>query len=117
LIYATALAAIIVIPHASWAGSPDFRGRPATSCCWRPGPGTTGSYSGYGDLAAGLRHGAFLTPLVDGILSAAAAVAIRRNPRCCRNSVMLGLLALFGSRHRVRVDNFPIRRGLQAISA
>jgi solute:Na+ symporter, SSS family len=99
LIYATALAAIIVIPTQLGGFAKIFAAVPADKLLLTvPGPGTTGSYSGYATLALGSAMALFLYPhSLTGILSASSGRAIRRNAALLPGySVMLGLLALFG---------------------
>ena len=99
LIYATALAAIIVIPVQLGGFAKIFAAVPAEKLLLAvPGPGTTGSYSGYATLALGSAMALFLYPhSLTGILSASSGRAIRRNAALLPGySVMLGLLALFG---------------------
>ena len=99
LIYATALAAIIVIPVQLGGFAKIFAAVPADKLLLVvPGPGTTGSYSGYATLALGSAMALFLYPhSLTGILSASSGRAIRRNAALLPGySVMLGLLALFG---------------------
>ena len=99
LIYATALAAIIVIPMQLGGFARIFAAVPADKLLLAvPGPGTTGSYSGYATLALGSAMALFLYPhSLTGILSASSGRAIRRNAALLPGySVMLGLLALFG---------------------
>jgi SSS family solute:Na+ symporter len=99
LIYATALAAIIVIPielggfHKIFAAVPSQKLLLAV-----PGPNTTGSYSAYATLALGSALALFLYPhSMTGILSASSGRAIQRNAALLPGySVMLGMLALFG---------------------
>ncbi len=99
LIYATALAAIIVIPielggfHKIFAAVP-----PQKLLLAVPGPNTTGAYSGYATLALGSALALFLYPhSLTGILSASSGHAIRRNAAMLPGyTFMLGLLALFG---------------------
>ncbi len=99
LIYATALAAIIVIPielggfHKIFAAVP-----PQKLLLAVPGPHSTGSYSAYATLALGSALALFLYPhSLTGILSASSGHAIRRNAAMLPGyTLMLGLLALFG---------------------
>jgi SSS family solute:Na+ symporter len=99
LIYATALAAIIVIPLQLGGFAKIFAAVPVKKLLLAvPGPGTTGSYSGYATLALGSAMALFLYPhSLTGILSASSGRAIRRNAALLPGySVMLGFLALFG---------------------
>jgi solute:Na+ symporter, SSS family len=99
LIYATALAAIIVIPTQLGGFAKIFAAVPVQKLLLTaPGPGTTGSYSGYATLALGSAMALFLYPhSLTGILSASSGRAIRRNAALLPGySIMLGLLALFG---------------------
>ncbi|HWJ34628.1 MAG TPA: sodium:solute symporter family protein [Steroidobacteraceae bacterium] len=99
LIYATALAAIIVIPIELGGFAKIFAAVPAKKLLLAvPGPHTTGSYSGYATLALGSAFALFLYPhSLTGILSASSGHAIRRNAAMLPGyTFMLGLLALFG---------------------
>ncbi len=99
LIYATALAAIIVIPIQLGGFGKIFAAVPMHKLLLAvPGPGTTGSYSGYATLALGSAMALFLYPhSLTGILSASSGHAIRRNAAMLPGySLMLGLLALLG---------------------
>jgi solute:Na+ symporter, SSS family len=99
LIYATALAAIIVIPVQLGGFAKIFAAVPAQKLLLAvPGPHTTGSYSGYATLALGSAFALFLYPhSLTGILSASSGHAIRRNAAMLPGyTLMLGLLALFG---------------------
>jgi len=99
LIYATALAAIIVIPIELGGFEKIFAAVPAKKLLLAvPGPNTTGSYSGYATLALGSALALFLYPhSLTGILSASSGHAIRRNAAMLPGyTFMLGLLALFG---------------------
>jgi solute:Na+ symporter, SSS family len=99
LIYATALAAIIIIPAQLGGFAKIFAAVPVQKLLLAvPGPGTTGSYSGYATLALGSAMALFLYPhSLTGILSASSGRAIRRNAALLPGySVMLGFLALFG---------------------
>ena len=99
LIYATALAAIIVIPVQLGGFAKIFAAVPVHKLLLTvPGPGTTGSYSGYATLALGSAMALFLYPhSLTGVLSASSGRAIRRNAALLPGySIMLGLLALFG---------------------
>jgi len=99
LIYVTALAAIIIIPAQLGGFAKIFAAVPEHKLLLAvPGPGTTGSYSGYATLALGSALALFLYPhSLTGILSASSGRAIRRNAALLPGySVMLGFLALFG---------------------
>ncbi|MGA2842544.1 MAG: sodium:solute symporter [Steroidobacteraceae bacterium] len=99
LIYATALAAIIVIPMELGGFEKIFAAIPAKKLLLAvPGPHTTGSYSGYATLALGSALALFLYPhSLTGILSASSGHAIRRNAAMLPGyTFMLGLLALLG---------------------
>src|SRR6202042_1636280 len=81
LIYATALAAIIIIPMQLGGFGKIFAAVPAQKLLLAvPGPGTTCSYSGYATLALGSALALFLYPhSLTGILSASSGRVIRRN--------------------------------------
>jgi SSS family solute:Na+ symporter len=99
LIYATALAAIIVIPVELGGFAKIFAAIPEKKLLLAvPGPHTTGAYSGYATLALGSAFALFLYPhSLTGILSASSGHAIRRNAAMLPGyTFMLGLLALFG---------------------
>jgi SSS family solute:Na+ symporter len=99
LIYATALAAIIVIPIELGGFHKIFAAVPAQKLLLAvPGPHTTGSYGAYATLALGSAFALFLYPhSLTGILSASSGHAIRRNAAMLPGyTFMLGLLALFG---------------------
>ena len=99
LIYATALAAIIVIPVELGGFGKIFAAVPAQKLLLTvPGPNTTGAYSSYATLALGSAFALFLYPhSLTGILSASSGRAIRRNAAMLPGySFMLGLLALLG---------------------
>src|SRR6202043_1168088 len=99
LIYATALAAIVVIPMQLGGFAKIFAAVPAQKLLLAvPGPNTTGSYSGYATLALGSAMALFLYPhSLTGILSASSGHAIRRNAAMLPGyTFVLGLLALFG---------------------
>jgi solute:Na+ symporter, SSS family len=99
LIYATALAAIIVIPIQLGGFAKIFSSIPAQKLLLAvPGPHTTGSYGGYATLALGSALALFLYPhSLTGILSASSGRVIRRNAAMLPGyTFMLGLLALFG---------------------
>jgi solute:Na+ symporter, SSS family len=99
LIYVTAFAAIIVIPIELGGFAKIFSAVPAQKLLLAiPGPGTTGSYSGYATLALGSALALFLYPhSLTGILSASSGHVIRRNAAMLPGyTFMLGILALFG---------------------
>jgi SSS family solute:Na+ symporter len=99
LIYATALAAIIVIPMELGGFGKIFAAVPVKKLLLAvPGPHTTGAYGAYATLALGSALALFLYPhSVTGILSASSGRAIRRNAALLPGySLMLGLLALLG---------------------
>jgi solute:Na+ symporter, SSS family len=99
LIYATALAAVIVIPMHIGGFGKIFAAVPAQKLLLAiPGPNTTGSYSAYATLALGSALALFLYPhTLTGILSASSGHAIRRNAAMLPGyTFMLGLLALLG---------------------
>jgi SSS family solute:Na+ symporter len=99
LIYATAFAAIIVIPIELGGFDKIFAAIPAPKLLLAvPGPGTTGAYSAYATLALGSALALFLYPhSITGILSASSGRAVRRNAALLPGySLMLGLLALMG---------------------
>jgi solute:Na+ symporter, SSS family len=99
LIYATALAAIIVIPAQLGGFGKIFAAVPVQKLLLAvPGPNTTGSYSAYATLALGSALALFLYPhSLTGILSASSGHAIRRNAAMLPGyTFMLGLLALLG---------------------
>jgi SSS family solute:Na+ symporter len=99
LIYATALAAVIIIPMHMGGFGKIFAAVPAQKLLLAvPGPNTTGSYSAYATLALGSALALFLYPhTLTGILSASSGHAIRRNAAMLPGyTLMLGLLALLG---------------------
>ena len=99
LIYATALAAVIVIPMHMGGFGKIFAAVPAQKLLLAvPGPNSTGSYSAYATLALGSAFALFLYPhTLTGILSANSGHAIRRNAAMLPGyTLMLGLLALLG---------------------
>jgi SSS family solute:Na+ symporter len=99
LIYATALAAIVVIPMQLGGFGKIFAAIPPQKLLLAvPGPNTTGSYSGYATLALGSALALFLYPhSLTGILSASSGHAIRRNAAMLPGyTFMLGMLALLG---------------------
>lgn len=99
LIYATAFAAIIVIPIELGGFGKIFAAVPAPKLLLAaPGPDTTGAYSAYATLAFGSALALFLYPhSFTGILAASSGHAVRRNAALLPGySFMLGLLALLG---------------------
>ena len=99
LIFATALAAVIVIPIQLGGFGKIFAAVPAQKLLLAvPGPHSTGAYSGYATLALGSAFALFLYPhSLTGILSANSGHAIRRNAAMLPGyTLMLGLLALLG---------------------
>jgi SSS family solute:Na+ symporter len=99
LIYATAFAAVIVIPIELGGFDKIFAAVPAPKLLLAvPGPDTTGAYSAYATLALGSALALFLYPhSITGILSASSGRAVRRNAALLPGySLMLGLLALMG---------------------
>jgi SSS family solute:Na+ symporter len=99
LIYATAFAAVIVIPIELGGFDKIFAAVPAPKLLLAPpGPNTTGAYSAYATLALGSALALFLYPhSITGILSASSGRAVRRNAALLPGySLMLGLLALMG---------------------
>src|SRR5580658_5248538 len=99
LIYITAFAAIIVIPHELGGFGKIFAAVPAQKLLLAPpGPHTTGSYGAYATLALGSALALFLYPhSMTAVLSASSGKAIRRNAAILPGySFMLGLLAMVG---------------------
>jgi solute:Na+ symporter, SSS family len=99
LIYATAFAAVIVVPLQLGGFGKIFAAVPPAKLLLAvPGPHTTGAYSYYATLALGSALALFLYPhSLTGILSASSGQAIRRNAALLPGySFMLGLLALVG---------------------
>jgi SSS family solute:Na+ symporter len=99
LIYATAFAAVIVIPIQLGGFGKIFAAVPeAKRLLAVPTGNTTGAYSAYATLALGSAFALFLYPhSMTGILSANSGRAIRRNAALLPGySFMLGLLALVG---------------------
>jgi SSS family solute:Na+ symporter len=99
LIYATAFAAVIVIPIELGGFGKIFAAVPAQKLLLAvPGPNTTGAYSAYATLALGSALALFLYPhSITAILSASSGRAVRRNAALLPGySLMLGLLALMG---------------------
>jgi SSS family solute:Na+ symporter len=99
LIYATAFAAVIVVPiELGGFGNIFAKVPPAKLLLAVPGAHTTGVYGYYVTLAIGSALALFLYPhSITGILSASSGKAIRRNAALLPGySFMLGLLALVG---------------------
>ena len=99
LIYATAFAAVIIIPIQFGGFGKIFAAVPAAKLLLAaPGAHTTGAYGAYATLALGSALALFLYPhSLTGILSANGSGAIRRNAALLPGySLMLGLLALLG---------------------
>jgi solute:Na+ symporter, SSS family len=99
LIYATAFAAVIVIPIELGGFGKIFAAVPdAKRLLVTPTGNTTGAYSAYATLALGSAFALFLYPhSMTGILSANSGQTIRRNAAMLPGySLMLGLLALVG---------------------
>jgi SSS family solute:Na+ symporter len=99
LIYATALAAVIVIPTQLGGFDRIFAAVPAQKILLATPTGTTtGAYSSYATLALGSAIALFLYPhSMTAILSASSGYAIRRNAAMLPGyTLMLGLLALLG---------------------
>ena len=99
LIYATALAVVIVVPMELGGYGKIFAAIPAAKLILAPpGPHTTGAYGSYATLALGSALALFIYPhSLTGILSASSGHAIRRNATILPlYSLMLGFLALIG---------------------
>jgi solute:Na+ symporter, SSS family len=99
LIYATAFAAVIVVPLQLGGFGKIFAAVPPAKLLLAvPGAHTTGAYGYYATLALGSALALFLYPhSLTGILSASSGHAIRRNAALLPGySFMLGLLALVG---------------------
>ena len=99
LIYATAFAAIVVVPIQLGGLAKIFAAVPAAKVLLAvPGPNTTGAYGIYTTLALGSALALFLYPhSITAILAASSGHAIRRNAALLPGySFMLGLLALIG---------------------
>jgi solute:Na+ symporter, SSS family len=99
LIYLTAFAAIIVIPHELGGFGKIFAAVPPGKLLLAPpGPHTTGSYGAYATLALGSALALFLYPhSMTAVLSASSRNAVRRNAALLPSfTVVLGLLALLG---------------------
>jgi SSS family solute:Na+ symporter len=99
LIYATALAVIIIVPMKLGGYGHMFSLIPPEKLLLaKPGPHTTGAYGSYATLALGSALALFIYPhSLTGILSASSGHAIRRNATILPlYSLMLGFLALIG---------------------
>ena len=99
LIYATVIAAVVVIPARLGGYAHMFAAvPPAKLLLPHPGPGTLGSFSAYATLAFGSAMALFLYPhSLTATLSASSARVIRRNAAILpAYSLVLGLLALLG---------------------
>lgn len=99
LIYATAFAAVIVIPIELGGFGRIFAAVPPQKLLLAtPGPNTTGAYSAYATLAFGSALALFLYPhSFTGVLAASSGHVVRRNAALLPGySFMLGLLALIG---------------------
>ncbi len=99
LIYATALAAVIIVPIKLGGYGHIFAAIPPEKLILAPpGPHTTGAYGAYATLAIGSALALFIYPhSMTGILSASSGHAIRRNAAILPGySLMLGFLALIG---------------------
>src|SRR5258705_9025584 len=99
LIYATALAVVIVVPIELGGYGKIFAAiPPAKLILAPPGIHTTGAYGSYATLALGSALALFIYPhSLTGILSASSGHAIRRNAAILpAYSLMLGFLALIG---------------------
>jgi SSS family solute:Na+ symporter len=99
LIYATVIAAVIVVPlHLGGYGKIFAAVTAAKLLLAPPASGTTGAYSAYATLALGSAFALFLYPhAITGILSSSSARVIRRNAAILpAYSFLLGLLALVG---------------------
>jgi len=99
LIYATAFAAVIVIPIELGGFGKIFAAVPAQKLLLAvPGPHSTGAYGAYATLALGSALALFLYPhTLTAILSASSGAVVRRNAALLPGyTFMLGLLALLG---------------------
>ncbi|MCB8880338.1 sodium:solute symporter [Acidisoma cellulosilytica] len=99
LIYATVIAAAIVIPMHLGGWSKIFAAVPAAKLTLPvPGPHSLGSYGAYATLALGSALALFLYPhSMTGILAASSGRVIKRNAALLpAYSLVLGLLALLG---------------------
>jgi SSS family solute:Na+ symporter len=111
LIYATALAAVIIIPIELGGYAKIFAAIPPAKLILAvPGANTTGAYGAYTTLAVGSALALFIYPhSLTAILSASSGHAIRRNATILpAYSLMLGFLALIGFMAiAARVDQLP----------
>ena len=99
LIYATVIAAVIVVPLHLGGYANIFAAVPKAKLILAPpASGTSGAYSAYATLALGSAFALFLYPhAITGILSSTDARVIRRNAAILpAYSFVLGLLALVG---------------------
>jgi SSS family solute:Na+ symporter len=99
LIYATVIAAAVIIPMHLGGWGKIFAAVPAAKLTLPvPGPNTLGSYGAYATLALGSALALFLYPhSMTGILAASSGRVIRRNAALLpAYSFILGLLALLG---------------------
>jgi SSS family solute:Na+ symporter len=99
LIYATVIAAIIVVPIELGGYGKIFAAIPSPKLLLAAPPaGSLGSFSAYATLAFGSACALFLYPhSITGVLSASSARVIRRNSAALpAYSMVLGLLALIG---------------------
>jgi SSS family solute:Na+ symporter len=99
LIYATVIAAAVIIPMHLGGWGKIFAAIPAAKLTLPvPGPNTLGSYGAYATLALGSALALFLYPhSMTGILAASSGRVIRRNAALLpAYSFILGLLALLG---------------------
>jgi SSS family solute:Na+ symporter len=99
LIYATALAAVIIVPIQLGGYGNIFAAVPPEKLILAPpGANTIGAYGSYATLALGSALALFIYPhSMTGILSASSGHAIRRNAALLPGySLMLGFLALIG---------------------
>jgi SSS family solute:Na+ symporter len=99
LIYATVIAAAIIIPMHFGGWGKIFAAVPAAKLTLpAPGPNSLGSYSAYATLALGSALALFLYPhSMTGILAASSGRVIKRNAALLpAYSLVLGFLALLG---------------------
>ena len=99
LIYATVIAAVIIVPYQLGGFDRIFAAVPAAKQLLpTPGPTTYGAYSAYATLSLGSALALFLYPhSLTGILSASSARAIKRNAAILpAYSLVLGFLSLLG---------------------
>ena len=100
LIYLTIIVAIIAIPVSLGGFGHIFASLPKANLLLpKPGPHTTGIYSGYATLALGSAMALFLYPhAMTGILSAKSGETVRKNAVILpAYSLMLGLITLLGA--------------------